>query len=462
MPCMNYYERIQRSIDFMEERLCEELSPEECANQAFMSVSGYYRMFFSIVGMTVKEYIRKRRLACAYNDLKKENSVLDVAVKYGFSSADGFSRSFQKQFGILPSKIKGVVLHQESLMLERMNIMDIIFENNELLEKYPDIKVIKELQPMKVACFSYYGKCPENHAYETLKTWFHENEMSPHESSYRLFGYNNPDPQEGRQEYAYEYCITIPDELYDGLEDVPAGLFEQTYPRVYRKILAGGKYAVMSVRRQGKELGEQITAAWPRLLKWLEESKYMWGTKQYLEEHLGFSAEDDHIGGVDLYISIAEDKDKLIHQVERQIKIDETLVVFREEGTDFSEISCRAWERAAAWAQNAGLDSSQCTIYQYNHGYRKKKILFNVVMIKVPEGFPVPQAENNAYSTEILNGEFAVLPAAWGEEEAIAWGTICKWCQKNRIQVSRKQWLEECEQTDWKPTGKIKCLYPIG
>ena len=446
----------------MEEQLCEELSPEECANQAFMSVSGYYRMFFSIVGMTVKEYIRGRRLTCAYNDLKKDSSVLDVAVKYGFNSADGFSRSFQKQFGILPSKIKGVSSHQENFMLERMNIMDVIFENNELLEKYPDIKVIKELEPMKVACFSYYGKCPEDHAYKMLKAWFHENEMSLHESSYRLFGYNNPDPQEGQQEYSYEYCITIPNELYDTLEDVPSGLFEQTYPKVYRKLLTGGKYAVMSVRPQGKELGDQIMAAWPRLVKWLEESKYMWGTSQYLEEHLGFSAEDDHIGGVDLYISIAEDKKKLINQVVRLKKDNETLVVFREEGDNFNEINCRSWNRAITWAQNAGLDSSQCTIYQYNHGYRKLKIMFNVVMIKVPTEFTVPQAENNEYFTEVLNGEFAVLPASWGEEEGIAWETIGKWCQKNKTKTTRKQWLEECEHKNWKPTGKIKCLYPIG
>ena len=459
---MNYYERIQRSIDFIEERLCEELSPEECANEAFMSISGYYRMFFSVVGMTVKEYIRGRRLTCAYNDLKNNASVLNVAIKYGFNSADGFSRAFQKQFSILPSRVKGNSLHHESMILKRMNIMDSIFENDDLIEKYPDIKVIKELEPMKVACFTYFGECPEDHAYEALKEWFHENEMSLHESAYRLFGYNNPDPQEGQKEYAYEYCITIPDALYDTLEDVPPGCFEQTYPKVYRKLLTGGKYAVMSVRPDGKELGEQIMAAWPRLMKWLEESKYMWGTNQYLEEHLGFSADDDHIGGVDLYISIAEDKKKRINQVARQQKTGETLVVFREEGNDFNEINCRSWKRAVTWAEQAGLDSSQCTIYQYNHGYRKCKVLFNVVMIGVPEGFTVQPAENNEYSIETLDGEYVFLPSSWGEEESIAWETIGKWCQKNKIKDTGKQWLEECEHKNWNPTGKIKCLYPIG
>ena len=36
--------------------------------------------------------------------------------------------------------------------------------NKELQEKYPDIKVIKELEEMKVACFTYFGKYPEGHA----------------------------------------------------------------------------------------------------------------------------------------------------------------------------------------------------------------------------------------------------------------------------------------------------------
>lgn len=458
---MNYYERIQRSIDYIEERLCEDLPPEECAEQAFMSVSGYYRMFFSVVGMTVKEYIRGRRLTCAYHDLKGNLSVTEVAFKYRFNSTDGFSRSFQKQFGILPSRIKSASSHSEVLMLERMNIMDIIFENNELVEKYPDIKVIKELEPMKVACFTYYGKCPEDHAYEALKKWFHENEIILHDSKYRLFGYNNPDPGENQEEYAYEYCITISDELYEELEEVPSEMFEQTYPKVYRKLLTGGKYAVMSVRPQGKEIGEQIMKAWPRLIKWLEESKYMWGTGQYLEEHLGFSPEDDHIGGVDLYISIAEDTDKKVNQVTRETITKETVVAFREEGTDFNAVNCKSWQRAIAWAKENGLDGTKCAIYQYNQGYQKCKNMFNVVMIGVPRDFSVEPSENKEYAIETLDGKYVALQASWGAEEGAAWEAIGKWCKKNKIGAENKQWLEKCEHQNWEPTGKITCLLPV-
>lgn len=75
-----------------------------------------------------------------------------------------------------------------------------------------------------------------------------------------------------------------------------------------RRMLSGGKFAVTSVKREGKEdIGEGIMLAWKRFNEWLRVSKYTWGGKQYLEEHLGFSEEDTHIGGVDLYVSIRDE-----------------------------------------------------------------------------------------------------------------------------------------------------------
>ena len=51
---MNCYERIQQSIDYIELHLADELSVDEAAKQAYMSMSNYYRMFYSITGYTVK------------------------------------------------------------------------------------------------------------------------------------------------------------------------------------------------------------------------------------------------------------------------------------------------------------------------------------------------------------------------------------------------------------------------
>ncbi len=69
---MNYYQRIQKSIDYIETNLEQEITIESCALSAYMSVSGFYRMFLSVVGYNVKEYIRMRRLTQAYQDLLQQ------------------------------------------------------------------------------------------------------------------------------------------------------------------------------------------------------------------------------------------------------------------------------------------------------------------------------------------------------------------------------------------------------
>ena len=169
---MNYYQRIQKAIDFIEDNLEQAITIEICAKKAYMSVSGFYRMFISVVGYTVKEYIRMRRLTAAYNDLlQTDEGVLSIAIKYEYNSADSFTRAFKKQFGILPSKVKSVSPQYYINEFVRLNIMEQYFEtgNKELEEKYPDIKVIKELEEMKVACFTYFGKDPESHAFEKMK-----------------------------------------------------------------------------------------------------------------------------------------------------------------------------------------------------------------------------------------------------------------------------------------------------
>ena len=235
----------------------------------------------------------------------------EVAVKYGYNSTDSFTRAFKSQFGIVPSKVKDISSHLKTNQFARINIMERFFEENSAwVDNYPDIKVIKELSPMKVACFTYFGDEPESHAFEELKKWANAHGISFSDQSYRIFGYNNPDPSDvdSDETYGYEFCVTIPDELYETLEEVPENFTKGTYNCVKRRTLSGGKFAVTSVKREGKEdIGEGIMLAWKRFNEWLHVSKYTWGGKQYLEEHLGFSEEDTHIGGVDLYVSIRDE-----------------------------------------------------------------------------------------------------------------------------------------------------------
>ncbi|MBR3998843.1 MAG: helix-turn-helix domain-containing protein [Clostridia bacterium] len=69
-----------------------------------MSTDTFLRFFSYITGMTLTEYIRKRRLTLAARDLTENSTaIVDLAVKYGYDSASAFSRAFARQHGITPS-----------------------------------------------------------------------------------------------------------------------------------------------------------------------------------------------------------------------------------------------------------------------------------------------------------------------------------------------------------------------
>lgn len=467
---MNYYQRIQNAIDYIEDNLEQAITIEMCVKKAYMSVSGFYRMFLSLVGCTVKEYIRMRRLTVAYDDLlQTDERILSIAVKYEYSSADSFARAFEKQFGILPSKIKFVSSSSGIIKFGRLNIMEQYLEvgNKELEEKYPDIKVIKNLEDMKVACFTYYGKNPEGHAFETIKKWASENEVYFHDDSYRIFGYNHPDPSnvdDSEEIYGYEVCVSIADELFAKLKDVPGNDVKGTYNEVKRRILSGGKYAVMSVKRDNTdEIGNNIIAAWKRFNIWIRESKYLWGGNQYLEEHLGFSETDDHTGGVDLYISIKDaPKNNRFEKTEAAIPACR-VAIFRVDGDNSEQIAFECWEKAFSFAKQNLLDDKVCKIYQYNKGFDRRPPFFHTIMITLPEKF---DEENCVMTKEIKfdtfhGGRYMTIETTF-EHLGDAWMLMEKWRKNSKTKLAKHQWVEEWFLENWSfPCKKIKVCYPI-
>ncbi|MCL2773752.1 MAG: helix-turn-helix transcriptional regulator [Oscillospiraceae bacterium] len=80
--------------------------------------------FKEISGVSLRDYLRKRRLAFALIDLREtDKNIIDIAVDYGFSSHEAFCRSFKAAYGIPPStyraKPKPVVLHTKINVLDR-------------------------------------------------------------------------------------------------------------------------------------------------------------------------------------------------------------------------------------------------------------------------------------------------------------------------------------------------------
>lgn len=65
------------------------------------------RRFKEISGMQFRDYLRYRRLAFALKDVRDtDKSLLDIALDYGFSSHEAFTRAFKEAYGITPSEYR--------------------------------------------------------------------------------------------------------------------------------------------------------------------------------------------------------------------------------------------------------------------------------------------------------------------------------------------------------------------
>lgn len=99
--------RMNKALAYIEEHLTENLDYAEVAKIALCSEYHFKRMFSFLAGLSLSEYVRKRRLTLAALDLKNVDlRIIDVAIKYGYSSADSFSRAFYTLHEILPSEAR--------------------------------------------------------------------------------------------------------------------------------------------------------------------------------------------------------------------------------------------------------------------------------------------------------------------------------------------------------------------
>lgn len=108
---MEWIDRLNGAINYIEEHIAEEISYEQIAKTACCSTYHFQRMFAYMANIPLSEYIRRRRMSLAAVDLQSSKErIIDVALKYGYNSPTAFNRAFQSVHGIAPSlaREKGV------------------------------------------------------------------------------------------------------------------------------------------------------------------------------------------------------------------------------------------------------------------------------------------------------------------------------------------------------------------
>ena len=146
---------------------------------------------------------------------------------------------------------------------------------------------IVKLYPMRVASVRAVGKEPEIEAFRLMANWARELGVLKAEGT-RFFGFDNPAPSGYGGDYGYEVWMTVGEEI-------------EASGKVVIRDFPGGTYAVRQTNLMN--LGQ----AWRELIAWRENSRYVEGTHQCLEEHhvlpLGILPEAVEI---DLYLPVTD------------------------------------------------------------------------------------------------------------------------------------------------------------
>lgn len=94
-------------FQYIEENLEQKINIDDAARAAGFSASHLHRLFKFAYGISVAEYIRKRKLTCSLTSLlDRQTSILEVAMSCGFEHEQSFSRAFKAEFGITPGKYR--------------------------------------------------------------------------------------------------------------------------------------------------------------------------------------------------------------------------------------------------------------------------------------------------------------------------------------------------------------------
>ena len=100
----NIAEKMNLVIEYIECHLTDEIDKDEISRLACCSYYDLCRLFSLVAGISISDYIRKRRLTQAGVELKYNGAkVIDIALKYGYDSPISFARAFQTFHGFNPS-----------------------------------------------------------------------------------------------------------------------------------------------------------------------------------------------------------------------------------------------------------------------------------------------------------------------------------------------------------------------
>ncbi|MHC0038889.1 AraC family transcriptional regulator [Pseudoneobacillus sp. C159] len=294
---MPYIHSIQKAIDYIEENIHNDISLEKVASHAGYSLYHFHRIFTSIMGCSIKTYIRRRRLTCAAYDLNQTNKrIIDIAYEYQFESQESFTRSFQQLFGVTPGKYRNNKPYLE--FVGPHEILDIFDKEldvanlNPRIEKRDSFYVIgMEKQQLEIAGSANRNKTIQHDIPSLWESFLLNMDQIQGKTDSRIT-YGIGRPTGGGIHFSYMACM----EVHSGNTPIPTGMIGSEVP--------GGTYAVFTYYGNSQNIPKLANYIYG---SWLPTTTYRlnFGVEMEVYNESWKKSESDEIG-VEIWVPIHE------------------------------------------------------------------------------------------------------------------------------------------------------------
>ncbi|WP_456278666.1 AraC family transcriptional regulator [Bacillus sp. AK128] len=290
---MEYEVCIQRTLDYIEGNLNSPITLVELAEVACFSPFHFHRVFQTMVGESVMDYIRKRRLTNAAERLfYTDEKVIDIAFDLGFQYPESFNRAFKKFYAVSPRQyrdskcLSGPLIGKARLVITH-SLGGICMEPN--IIKKPELHIIGyELKTRNVDGQNnrdipeFWQQYMQNQLGCKIPNPIHQNQ--------ELGICTDFNPETG--EFVYVIGMEVPKGT-----DVPEGMVSITIPEL--------EYAVFTTPKSDeKSFTSSIQSTWNQIFtEWFPKSNYEHdGTVEFeLYDERCYGAVDKEM---DLYIPV--------------------------------------------------------------------------------------------------------------------------------------------------------------
>ncbi|MCM1988427.1 AraC family transcriptional regulator [Oceanirhabdus seepicola] len=220
---MKWLERFSSCIEYIEENLKGDIEIDELAKKSYLSKEYFCRIFQYVTDIPFNEYVRKRRMTLAAKELINSNTkIIDLALAYGYSSPEAFSRAFKQIHGISPKEARS----KKSVLKAYLPLSFQIQIKGDIEMNY---KIVKREKLQVVGVCKEFTTRDGRNFKEIPEFWrkFNCNELSEINCE-QLDEYNSKEeiygiclPKEDGNDDTFNYMIAVPyngKEIKEGLE----------------------------------------------------------------------------------------------------------------------------------------------------------------------------------------------------------------------------------------------------